>query len=46
MARIDVRGASVAFSAEPALTRNSLIFTGLPFRTFSAVVSLYAPRVV
>src|SRR5689334_10207669 len=31
---------SVTFSGEPAFTRNSLIVIGLPFRTFSAVVSL------
>src|SRR3954471_18814253 len=30
---------SVGFSAEPALRRNSLILTGLTFRTFSTVVS-------
>src|SRR6185437_11778596 len=30
---------SVALSAEPALTRNSLIFTGLTFRTFSEIDS-------
>src|SRR5579864_7560660 len=30
----------VALVAEPSLIRNSLIFTGLTLRTFSAVVSL------
>jgi len=30
---------SVALAGEPALMRNSLILTGLTFRTFSAVVS-------
>src|SRR5690349_11092764 len=31
---------SVGLLGEPALTRNSLIFTGLTFRTFSAIVSV------
>src|SRR4051794_4820264 len=34
----------VVFVVEPSLTRNSLIFTGLTLRTFSAVVSeCFAP---
>src|ERR1700747_521118 len=37
----------VVFAGEPSLIRNSLIFTGLTLRTFSAVLSVCAlPSVV